>query len=206
MGEVTENFKKMIDEDIENLKDAILDRSNTRTVEYAKLQLYKSVTAKYHPYVPKFYDGLYSYFQNPSFYDDVEGDSLYHNLNQICNKLITFKATGYPSLLPINEQRNNSIVLNANYNSQNSNNNSNENNNSFITSFAEVRQKMETMTSLPDSELEEILHKISELEQIVNSTDRKSKKWENAKGIINWIADKGVDVGLSLLPLLQQIK
>lgn len=204
--EVAENFRKMIDEDIENLKDAISDRSNTRTVEYAKLQLYKSATAKYHPYVPKFYDGLYNYFQNPSFYDDVEGDSLYHNLNLICNKLITFKATGYPSLLSINEQRDNSIVLNANYTSQNSNNNSNENNNSFIISFTEVRQKMETMTSLPDTEIEEILHKISELEQIVNSTDRKSKNWENAKGIINWIADKGVDVGLSLLPLLQQIK
>ena len=29
---------------------------------------------------------------------------------------------------------------------------------------------------------------------------------ENAKEIIKWIADKGVDVGIALLPLLLQIK
>lgn len=203
---VTENFKKMIDEDIESLKDAVSDISNTRTLEYAKLQLYKSVTAKYHPYVPKLYDGLYGYFQNQntSFYDDVEGDSLHHNLNQVCNKLIAFKATGYPSLIPIKEQRNNSIVLNANYTSRNTNNN--ENINSICTSFGEVRQQMENMTSLTDTEIVDILNKINELEQIVHSSDRKSKKWENAKGIVNWIADKGVDVGIAMIPLLMQIK
>ena len=48
--------------------------------------------------------------------------------------------------------------------------------------------------------------KISELERIINSSDRKTKKWENAKGIIKWIADKGVDVGIALLPLLLQLK
>ena len=47
---------------------------------------------------------------------------------------------------------------------------------------------------------------INELEKIVKSSDRKSKKWENAKGIVKWIADKGVDVGIALLPLLLQIK
>jgi len=50
------------------------------------------------------------------------------------------------------------------------------------------------------------LIKINELEKIVKSPDRKSKKWENAKGIVKWIADKGVDVGIALLPLLLQIK
>ena len=61
------------------------------------------------------------------------------------------------------------------------------------------------MTSLPDEEIEEILSKINELENIVNSTDRKTKKWENAKDIIKWVADKGVDVGTALLPIVLQI-
>ena len=69
-----------------------------------------------------------------------------------------------------------------------------------------VRRKIENMSALPDAEIEEILHKIDELEKIVKSSDRKSKKWENAKGVIKWIADKGVDVGIALLPLLLQIK
>lgn len=62
------------------------------------------------------------------------------------------------------------------------------------------------MSALPDSEIEEILNKMNELEKIIKSSDRKSKKWENAKGVIKWIADKGVDVGIALLPLLLQIK
>ena len=59
---------------------------------------------------------------------------------------------------------------------------------------------------LTEVEIEEILNKINELEQIVKSVERKSKKWDNAKGIIKWIADKGVDVGISVIPLLLQIK
>ena len=62
------------------------------------------------------------------------------------------------------------------------------------------------MTALPDPEVEEILSKIDELEKIIQSSDRKTKKWENAKGIVKWIADKGVDVGMTLLPLLLQIQ
>ena len=61
------------------------------------------------------------------------------------------------------------------------------------------------MGSLTDSEIDEILSKIDELENIVNSSDRKTKKWDKAKGIIKWVADKGVDVGISLLPLILKI-
>ncbi len=82
--------------------------------------------------------------------------------------------------------------------------NTNENN-VKIESFSEVKSKVENMTSLPDEEIEEILSKINELENIVNSTDRKTKKWENAKDIIKWVADKGVDVGTALLPIILQI-
>lgn len=200
--EVTEEFRKMIDEDIKNLKDALSDVSNTKTFEYAKLEFYKELTAKYHPYISKFSDGLYNYYPNIAFYDDVQGESLRHNLYQIYNKLITFKATGYPSLISMTEQQNNNIVLNTSYTSQNTNNNSN----TLLISFDQVRQQIKDMPSLIDAEVKEILYKIDELEQIIKSSDPKSKKWENAKGTIKWIADKGVDVGITLLPLLLQIK
>lgn len=204
--EITDDFKEMINEDIINLKDALSDISNTKTFEYAKLELYKELTAKYHPYVPNFGDGMYSYYDNSGFYDDVEGDALRHNLHQAYNKLIVFKASGYPCIRSNAEKSDNNIVLNANYTSQNVNNNLNENNNSVLVSFKQVRQDIEGMTSLTEVEIEEILDKINELEQIVKSAERKSKKWDNAKGIIKWIADKGVDVGISVIPLLLQIK
>lgn len=82
--------------------------------------------------------------------------------------------------------------------------NSNENN-VRIESFLEVKHKVENMTALPDSEIEEILSKINELENIVKSNDRKSKKWSKAAEIIKWVADKGIDVGLTLLPLILKI-
>lgn len=203
---VSEEFKQMIDEDIENLQDALSDVSNTETLEYAKVQLYKEITAKYHPYIPKLGEGLYGYFPEIGFYDEVENHSLYHDLNQIYNKLKSFKAAGYPSLISTDKQGNNSIVLNANYSSSNEIHNTNENSNVITVSFDQVRQQIENMGSLPEPEIEEILSRINELEKIAQSQDRRSKKWENAKDIIKWIADKGVDVGIALLPLLLQIK
>ena len=53
--------------------------------------------------------------------------------------------------------------------------------------------------------LEEIHKRINELEKIVNSKESNSTKWSKAKDIIKWVADKGVDVGIALLPLLLKI-
>lgn len=201
----TDEFIKMVEDDINSLNEALADISNTETLEYAKVELYKDLTAKYHSYIPKFGDGLYGYYSELSFYDDVTGEPLYHNLRQIRNKMQAFKATGYHLLFPISEEQNGSIVVNANYSSQNSNNNYNENNNTIHISFDQVRRQIENMTSLSNAEFEEILSKIDELEHIVKSSDRKAKKWGNANEIIKWIADKGVDVGIAILPLLLQI-
>lgn len=191
------DFKSMYEEDLDSLKKAISDSSNRETPEEAKLQLYKDVTARYHSYIPKLSDGLYEYIPNCAFYDDVFGDALFHNLNQIYNKLLSFKALGYPSLKESLPQTAAPIVQITN---------SNENKIDINISFNDVRREIENMSALPDTEIEEILQKINELENIVKSSERKSKKWENAKGIIKWIADKGVDVGIAVLPLLLQIK
>lgn len=87
----------------------------------------------------------------------------------------------------------------------NTNNNTNENNNYVSVTFESVRDKVNNMTSLPDEDIEEIQKRISEIEEIVNSKETKSKKWSKAKEIIKWIADKGVDVGIALLPLILKI-
>ena len=68
-----------------------------------------------------------------------------------------------------------------------------------------ARETVNLMTSLPDEDIEEIQKRINELEKIVNSKESKSKKWSKAKDIIKWVADKGVDVGIALLPLVLKI-
>ena len=92
-----------------------------------------------------------------------------------------------------------------NFTTKNENNNTNENRNTISVSFDDVRRKIDSMTSLPYEDMEEIQAKIDELEKIVQSNDGRSKKWSRAKDIIKWIADKGVDVGISILPLLLNI-
>lgn len=190
------NFKTMYEEDLVSLKNAIADSENRETPELAKLQLYKAVTARYHPYIPKLSDGLYDYIQSYAFYDDVSGETLFHNLKQVYNKMLSFKALGYPLLQGSIPQSAPMVQIT----------NTNENKVDINISFNDVRREIENMSALPDTEIEEILNKINELEKIVKSPDRKSKKWENAKSIVKWIADKGVDVGIALLPLLLQIK
>ena len=110
--------------------------------------------------------------------------------------MLSFKALGYPSLQEVIPQSVPMVQIT----------NTNENKVDINISFNDVRREIENMSALPDTEIEDILNKIDELEKIVKSSERKSKKWENAKGIIKWIADKGVDVGIALLPLLLQIK
>lgn len=191
------DFKSMFEEDLESLKNAISDSQNRDTPEIAKQQLYKDVTAKYHAHVPKLGDGLYKYTESLGFYDEVSGESLFHNLRQIYNKMLSFKALDYPSLHDATPPNAAPMVQITN---------TNENKINVNISFNEVRKQIENMSALPDTEINEILGRIDELERIIQSSDRKSKKWENAKNIIKWIAEKGVDVGIALIPLLLQIK
>lgn len=187
-------FKEMMSSDIDELK-RVLDNYDSSD-EKNKQRLYLSMTAKYHPYVPQLGEGLYQYHAQSGFYEAVGNSSLEHNLNQIYNKLSTFKTLNYPGLGEA-VASNPSTIVNIT--------NSNENNNTISVTFDSVREKVNGMTSLPDEDIEEIQKRISELEEIVNSKDSKSKKWSKAKEVIKWVADKGVDVGIALLPLILKI-
>lgn len=72
-------------------------------------------------------------------------------------------------------------------------------------SFEDARNNIENMTALREEEINDIFEKIDEIEKLVLSTERKTKKWEKAKPIIKWIADKGVDAGMLMLQLLLKI-
>lgn len=177
-------FKKMVDSDIEEINRVINEEEYTN-------EFYKGITAKYHNYIQNLGDGLYGYSPTSKFYCEEEGESLKHNLIVLQNKLIAFRAYGYSN----NEKE---IGTNITFS------NSNVNQISISVTFNDVREKIQEMTSLREQEIQEILERVDELEYIINSKERKSKKWEMCNSIIKWIADKGVDVGISLLPLILQ--
>lgn len=186
-------FKEMLSDDIEQIKSALENQSMN---EDEKQQLYLSITAKYHPYVPQLGTGLYQYFAEQGFYGEVTEDSLEYNLRQIYSKLITFRSLNYPGLGSAITNAPNTVVTITN---------TNQNQNIMTVTFDAVREKVDNMTSLSDADIAEIQKRIDEIEEIVNSKESKSKKWSKAKEIIKWIADKGVDVGIALLPLLLKI-
>ena len=176
-----ETFKKAVDEDIQKCEDAINGKGNIK-------ELYQQLYSKYPPIIEGFDKRL------KTIYDD----SYYlPNIKIMKEKLLLFKAMGYEN---ISKEKGAQTVINS------TNVNTNSVDVKINITFDEVRKTVENMTALTDSEVEEILEKINELEKIIESKDRKTKKWENAKGIIKWIADKGVDVGIAMIPLLLKIQ
>ena len=178
-----EEFRRIIENDIEEGK-AILNNRNTD--EYHSF--HTRMISKYSPIIDGFNKNLYTLM-----YDNARATNCSKNIRIMIEKLELFRAMGYRNAYSKNSPQ---TVIN----------NINNVDVDISATFEKAKNSIENMTALTDPELQEILSKINELEKIVQSHDRKSKKWENAKDIIRWIADKGVDVGITLLPLLLQIQ
>ena len=176
---ISEDLKKIIDDDIVKCETAISKGNND-----SRWELHSTLLSKYGKIIDGFGEHLLSLL-----YDD-DGTCKKRNLETMKQKLELFKAMGYVNSY---SQQSGGITVNTNVST------------SVNVTVESVKDQIEKMTSLRDEEIVEIHEKIDELEKILASNDRKTKKWEKAKGIIKWIADKGVDVGIAMLPLLMQI-
>ena len=177
-----ERFVEIVAADIQKGHEIVDNRMISECNEF-----HERLISKYAPII----DGFDKHLQN-LFYDNDKKICL-RNIKTMVEKLELFVAMGYKNIY--SDKTPQTII-----------NNSNTNNVDISISFENAKKQIEEMSALTDTEVEEIIKKIDELKNIVDSNDRKTKKWENAKGIIKWIADKGADVGLTLLPLLLQIK
>ena len=178
---MTEEFKKIIDEDID-FCIAELQNGNKQS----RYTFHQRLISKYGNIIDGFKDELRSLFY------DESGSYARENIETMRQKLVLFKAMDYKNVYAEGDS---GITVN----------NTNQMTATVNITFPEAKQKIEGMSALSDPEIEEILEKLNELESIVNSKERKTKKWENAKGIINWIATKGVDVAMTVIPLLMKI-
>ena len=73
-------------------------------------------------------------------------------------------------------------------------------------SFNEARQKIEDMPGLTFDETEDIKRKINELQEIANEKTTNKRKWERIKPILVFALDKGVDVAITIMSLILQMK
>ena len=183
---ISDDFKRIIDEDIEKCKVAISENNKENMSN-----LHSTLKSKYGSVITGFNDNLKDLFY------DTDGSYRRNNLITMQQKLELFKAMRYENKYASNGFANNTVTVN----------NTNTNNVAvdIHISFSDAREKIENMSALREDEILEIVTKIDELEQIINSTDRKTQKWEKTKEIIKWLADKSVDVGLALLPLILKI-
>ena len=191
------DFKKMYEQDLQNLLSAKSDINNKETPEIAKQQLYKEITAKYHIIIPKLGFGLYQYMDQFGFYDDVTGDSLFHNLEQLFNKLTTFKAIGFPNVIP------KPIVPQTQINNYNENISKAS---SKVNINITIDQAIEAVHRLPQDVLsnedkEKLEDEMRVLESLKNSGKR-SRFWDRAKTVLAFLADKGADAMIAAAPYI----
>lgn len=188
-------FEVMVDEDIQKCEEYL---SGGRDEQQGR-ELHLELITKYPPYIPNFGDSLYNYNKDYGFVmqDYFDLDSAIHNLIAIKNKLIAFRSYGYKNPPKAGKQSNSNISIENNLTATQTQ--------TITVSFEEARQKIENMSGLSDAETRETLDKIDEIRAIVELAEPKKTKWQKVKPILVWLADKSVDVGVALLPLLLKI-
>lgn len=187
-------FEKMIDEDIKKCDEFIKSNIDEETGKALHLEL----TSKYNDYIANLGNGLYGYISEQKFFelDYIGGESLKHNISVIMYKLIAYKNNGY---------RNSNISSKKGVQIVNTNENTLTANQTITITFEEAKKAISEMTGLSENDTNEALVKIDEIKTIVELKESPKTKWQKVKPILAWIADKSVDVGIALLPLILKI-
>lgn len=109
-------------------------------------------------------------------------------------------------LAPVEDNKNTGNGVNVHIHNDNTSSATNTVKMEINISYSDVKKQVENMEdSLGYDEVQVIKAKIDELEAIIESSARRSEKWNKAKAIGKWIFDKSVDVGIAILPLLLKI-
>lgn len=179
------DFKKQFFEDIDEL-DKIIKSEN----EIEMKEEYNKLIARYSKVIPDFSNNMDGYDIKHEYFFDVSGESLKKNLKSIFEKMNTCSNLNFVNINFKNDKEGPLFQIT----------NNNQNSMEVNLTFEQLKQKAESITSVSDKEIDEILEKINEIENICKSNERKTKKWEKVKRIIIWLMDKGVDVAIQLIP------
>lgn len=187
--EMQKEFIEMIENDIQRINSAVETGNNE-----SRWNLFRELDGRYQICIAEFYKGMWQSLHNKNIlYFNIlkdEPNQIIDNLKLVKAKLETFRYQANAANLPQLPATQVNVNTNVNVN----------------VTFEQIRSQIEDMTSLTDDETNEILSKISELEEIVNSKDKKKTKWEKVKPVLKWIADKSFDVGMTLLPLMLKLQ
>jgi len=172
--------------------------------------VYQEMYATYKSELPGIDDALHPLWDMSVFYHNLNApesqqlprkeypDNYKKNLIIIKSKLMLIS--------PSNEDKPSSNGVNVHIHNDNTSSATNTVKMEINISYSDVKKQVEAMEeSIGFEEVQTIKSKIDELESIIESQDRRSEKWKNAKAIGKWLFDKSVDVGIAILPLLLKI-
>ena len=162
---VSEELIEIIDSDIKTCELAI-QRGNKDEL----WEVHSRLVSKYSNIIDGFAKNLQSLFY------DESGNIKKQNLETMRQKLVLFKAMGYKNIFSSDAKGTQVSVNNVNQNTLLNN-----------ISFEDARNNIENMTALREEEINDIFEKIDEIEKLVLSTERKTKKWENSKYLRKYI-------------------
>lgn len=92
-------------------------------------------------------------------------------------------------------------------NNTNTNTNTNRNTVNVDVSviFQKARGDIETNESLSELEIQEVLQKINEIEEIYKSKDSINKKWFSLRPTMEWLGTKGLTIATTILNLIRAV-
>jgi len=186
-------FSRMVDEDIQRCS-AYLAGSRE---EAEGNELHLELITKYPAYISRFGTSLYNYNDNTGFtlVEYFDGESMIHNLMVIKSKLVAFQSYGYKNSKTSTDVK--AVYVENHLTATQSQ--------TISISFEDVKRQIEDMSGLSAADTNEAVEQIDAIKVIVESDDSKKSKWQKLKPILLWLADKSVDVGTALLPLILKI-
>ena len=148
------------------------------------------IIGKYKTFYPNFSDG----FKNYATAAGGKGPNHIENVKILKSKLELLEIEIEN---PVNYQQGNSKQI---FNLNNSNTNTNTNNISINMTYEQIRDNINENTYISDSEKDELLSKLNEIEELKLSNESKKEKWFKAKDLVKFIIDKGADIAIMFLP------
>lgn len=189
MKQIPLEFLQMVEKDIKEISSILTCKEHDEVV---LKKLHMEIDGKYQACVKDWGKSMYGFNNKFGFcYDLLSKGSLIYNLEIMKSKLIAYKyqVNAVPNMIPPTTN----VSVNV------------DNNIELTLSFEFVRTQIDNNTSLTEEQIKEAKGKIDEIEKIIKSGESKKNKWEKVKPILIWLADKSVDIGTALLPLLLKI-
>lgn len=187
------NIELEIQNDILRCKKAIQDNDNSKIQE-----LILQITSTYSGIINNISEGIETC---NAWSREFKNNDLLKDINILKRKLEVSLAMYEQKALKSGDKDSSISIYN---NGSNTNINSNTNTNCLDNnlSFDEVRKEFENCGYLPEEEINQVICKLNEIEEILSSRESKNKKWDKLKNVMSWLSTKGVDIALKILPLI----